>query len=88
MKLGHRVMTCFLFLLLHIGNVGGGRVQAEAEQVELQGLLLGLISLRAGARLAVGGGRLGLVEQALDLGHLLPRLSALLGRLSGAGGRL
>jgi hypothetical protein len=64
-------------VVLDIGNVGGGRIQGNTEQVELEGPFLSLGgSISAGFR--VCGGVLGLHE-VLDLLNLLPGLGTLLG---------
>jgi hypothetical protein len=63
-------------VVLDIGNVGGGRIQGDTEQVELEGLFL---SLGGGisAGFSVCGGVLGLHE-VVNLPNLLPGLGTLL----------
>jgi hypothetical protein len=63
-------------LVLDIGDVGGGRIQGNSEQVELEGLFLSLGG-SISASFSVCGGVLGLHE-VLDLLNLLPGLGTLL----------
>lgn len=65
-------------MVLDIGDVRGGRVQGDPEQVEFKGLFVSLGGgIRAG--FSVCSGHLGLHE-VLDLLNLLPRLGSLLSR--------
>ena len=68
-----------MLLLLHIRNVGGGRIQGASEQVEFQRLVSNLVGWRsaAGAGFGVGGRHLRF-EQVLDFLHRLPWLRSLL----------
>ena len=77
------------FSLLHIRNVGAGRVEGGPEQIELQRLSVSLVGLGTGGRVGLGVGAMSgsrlRFEQALDFLHRLPWLRSLLGR-GGAGG--